>query len=100
MILTRMTGGVALPEWIPPARAASPVLSRYTTWSHVGDRVGHCQGRRVLGGPGLDRGGALRPVSPTAVPRLPFVRLVSPGDPDRRSRSEEHTSELQSPCNL
>src|SRR6266540_1058571 len=85
MVLTRMTGEVALPEWIPPACAASPVLSRYTTWSHAGDRGGHCQGRRVLGGSGLDRGGALRPVSPTAVPRLPFVRLVPPRNPDRRS---------------
>src|SRR2546426_5766323 len=40
-----------------------------------------------------------------AVSRQPFTQRGKPGDPgrhrnDRQPRSEEHTSELQSPCNL
>src|SRR5256885_7913433 len=58
---------------------------------------------------------AAPPAAPTR-PSLPHPRTPSPGDPappprpsrtgcrgaraDRPSRSEEHTSELQSPCNL
>src|SRR5256885_15927001 len=64
----------------------------YTLSLH--DALPICQGQRARGVPRQgadDRAGA---------PQRARERPAQPGRPQRVPRSEEHTSELQSPCNL
>src|SRR2546426_4949903 len=52
----------------------------------------------LLVGPHQDPHG--RPALRVRDPRVAFARALELFYPERRPRSEEHTSELQSPCNL
>src|SRR2546426_9310869 len=74
----------------PPRSTLFPytTLFRSRRAHHVGGA-----GRRVVDRPLLRRGGALRGVGAPAEHRRDAGAL-------RLERSEEHTSELQSPCNL
>src|SRR2546426_8660459 len=80
-------------------RPPRSTLFPYTTLFRSGrDLRGERHGRR---GPGAPRGAAAR--GPPAVERVDLRRRAPPVQPEVRAagdRSEEHTSELQSPCNL
>src|SRR5256885_11067051 len=77
-------------------RPPRSTLFPYTTLFRSGGRP---RGARRVGDPGVDRAGAAP--EPAGALRLALRRRGARRDgPSDAARSEEHTSELQSPCNL
>src|SRR5205807_8362064 len=97
----------------PPTSTLFPytTLFRSKCCRRCSPRCGGCTSRRNGCGGGRERehiafggrGGRAGEVPPAAAPLLPPARPSIPLDqnpPAAKVRSEEHTSELQSPCNL
>src|SRR5205807_9360796 len=97
------------PLFITTRRPPAPALFPYTTLfrSRPGEAFSGAAGAGVLEPVGLGEGGrrgrlrSSRRRDAGAGGRI-RLRQVNhgPGDPEADRRSEEHTSELQSPCNL